>query len=465
MFLQISTTHRPATDLGFLLHKNPQRAHEVELAFGAARLFYPRADEACCTAALVLDIDPVALVRGKGERDGLLAQYVNDRPYAASSFLAVAIGRALREAVNGRSRERQALADGPIPLEMIVTPLPVRGGGDFARRLFEPLGHAVTFEPIALDPVRGDWGMSHYATLKLSGTCRLADMLSHLVVLIPALDGEKHYFVGDDEVEKLLARGQGWLDAHPEREHIVSRYLKGKRSLIKEALARLAGEEAGEDEAEAAMDSAGKDEAEAIIEKPLRLHDQRLDKVAETLKALGAARVLDLGCGEGKLIRRLVKERQFTEIVGVEASSLALARGASKLEKLSESQRKRVTLLQGALLYRDSRLRGFDAAALVEVIEHIEPARLYHLERVVFGHSSPRAVIVTTPNIEYNVLFETLPAGRLRHDDHRFEWTRAEFADWCARVAEQYGYQCAISPLGDEDATHGAPSQMGVFSR
>ena len=465
MFLQISTTHWPATDLGFLLHKNPQRAHEVELAFGAARIFFPRADEKHCTAALVLDIDPVALVRGKGERDGLLAQYVNDRPYAASSFLAVAIGRALREAVNGRSRERQALADSAIPLEMIVTPLPLRGGCDLARRLFEPLGHEVTIEPVTLDPLRADWGMSHYATLKLSSQSRLTDMLSHLVVLIPALDGAKHYFVGDDEVEKLLARGQGWLDSHPEREFIVSRYLKGKRSLIKEALARLASKEESDGEAEAEMDSAGKDEAEATIERPLRLHDQRLDKVAETLKELGAARVLDLGCGEGKLIRRLVKDRQFTEIVGVEASSLALARGASKLEKLSEAQRKRVTLMQGALLYRDARLQGFDAAALVEVIEHVEPARLYHLERAVFGHASPRAIIVTTPNVEYNVLFETLPAGRLRHDDHRFEWTRAEFAAWCARVAEQYGYQCSISPLGEEDATHGAPSQMGVFSR
>lgn len=112
MFLQITTTHQPATDLGYLLHKNPGRSHEVELAFGKARLFYPEANEARCTAALVLDIDPVALVRGKGSSEGLLAQYVNDRPYAASSFLSVAMGRALREAIGGRSRERQVW---PIP--------------------------------------------------------------------------------------------------------------------------------------------------------------------------------------------------------------------------------------------------------------------------------------------------------------------------------------------------------------
>jgi 3' terminal RNA ribose 2'-O-methyltransferase Hen1 len=463
MFLQITTTHRPATDLGYLLHKNPVRAHEVGLTFGTARLFFPEASEKRCTAALVLDVDPVALVRGKGGGEGLLAQYVNDRPYAASSFLSVAMGRVLREAIGGRSRERQELADSQIPLEVIVAPLPARGGADLVRRLFGPLGHTVTCAPILLDPRRPDWGDSHYVTLKLAGTCRLADLLTHLVVLIPVLDAQKHYFIADDEVEKLLKRGEGWLDTHPERELIVTRYLKGRRTLIMEALARLAEEEALE--AEATLDIARKDTAEEAIEKPLRLHDVRLDTVAATLKALGASRVLDLGCGEGKLIGRLVKDRQFTEIVGVEVGSISLARAARWLEKLPDLQRQRVKLLQGALIYRDTRLRGFDAAALVEVIEHIEPDRLGHMERAVFGDAAPRAVIVTTPNADYNALFPTLPAGRFRHDDHRFEWSRAEFATWCARVATDFGYEVRLAWLGDEDATHGAPSQIGVFTR
>ena len=461
MFLQITTTHRPATDLGYLLHKNPARAHEVELPFGMARLFFPQAHEACCTAALVLDIDPVSLVRGKGSGEGLLEQYVNDRPYAASSFLSVAMGRTLREAIGGRSRERPDLAASDIPLEVTVAPLPARGGADLVRRLFEPLGHTVTCSPIALDPQRADWGNSNYLTLTLANTCRLSVLLTHLVVLIPVLDDQKHYFVGDDEVEKLLARGEGWLESHPERELIVTRYLKGRRSLIKDALSKLVAEE----ETEATLDNVRKDTAEEAIEKPLRQHDVRLDTVAETMKSLGATRVLDLGCGEGKLIGRLVKDRQFTEIVGVEVGSVSLARAARLVEKLPDKQRDRVKLLQGALIYRDARLRGYDAAALVEVIEHIEPGRLGHMERAIFGDAGPRAVIVTTPNADYNVLFPTLPAGRFRHDDHRFEWTRAEFAAWCDRVAAEHGYQVRIEPLGDVDAAHGAPSQMGVFTR
>jgi 3' terminal RNA ribose 2'-O-methyltransferase Hen1 len=465
MFLQISTTHRPATDLGYLLHKNPGRAHEVELAFGKARLFYPAASEDRCTAALVLEIDPVALVRGKGTGDGLLSQYVNDRPYAASSFLAVAMGRALREAIQGRSRERQTVADAAIPLEITVAPLPTRGGEELVRRLFAPFGYDLEIEPVLLDPERLDWGRSHYVTLKLAATCRLADMLTHLVVLIPALDGAKHYFIGDDEVEKLLARGKGWLEIHPERELIVTRYLRGRRSLIKDALARLASAEETEEAAEVAVDGSRRDSAEETIERPLRLHDLRLDTVAETLKSLGAARVLDLGCGEGKLIGRLVKDKQFTEIVGVEVSSVSLARAAARLEKLPEKQRERVKLLQGALIYRDARLRGFDGAALVEVIEHIEPDRLYHLERAVFADAAPRVVLVTTPNADYNTLFPTLPAGKLRHEDHRFEWSRAQFSAWAERVATAYGYQVRVEPLGDVDAQHGAPSQMGVFAR
>lgn len=466
MYLSITTTHRPATDLGYLLHKNPSRAHEVELAFGRARLFYPEADEARCTAALVLDIDPVALVRGKGHSDGLLAQYVNDRPYAASSFLSVAIGRALREAIGGRSRERQSLADTAIPLEIVVAPLPARAGGaDLVRRLFEPLGHRVVCETVPLDPQRPDWGDSHYVTLTLSATCRLADLLTHLIVLIPVLDAQKHYFIGDEEVDKLLARGKGWLDTHPERELIVTRYLKGRRALVQEALSRLTEAETTDDDGDATADRARKDTAEEAIEKPLRLHDVRLDTVADTLKALGAARVLDLGCGEGKLIGRLVKDRQFAEIVGVEVGSVTLARAERRLEKLPEMQRQRVKLLRGALIYRDIRLRGYDAAALVEVIEHIEPDRLVHMERAVFGDAQPRAVVVTTPNADYNVLFPTLPAGEFRHEDHRFEWSRAEFAAWCARVAATYGYAVRIEPLGEVDPAQGAPSQMGVFTR
>jgi 3' terminal RNA ribose 2'-O-methyltransferase Hen1 len=482
MLLTITTTHRPATDLGYLLHKNPERVHTHETSFGRAVLFYPERDEERCTVALALDVDPVALVRGKGkDKDGLLDQYVNDRPYVASSFLSVAIANTLRNALGGSSKERQALADTAIPLSATVTPLPVRGS-DMIERLFAPLGYAITVTPIALDETWPEWGASPYVSLTLEVTTRLRDLLAHLYVLIPVLDKRKHYFVERTELEKLLAKGQGWLGAHPDKKLIADRYLRFKRSWTSEVLARLA-DDAGETDDDAVVAEpvpAGgavepseevvelkKDAAEEQLEKPLRLHEQRLDRVADVLVAARAHRVVDLGCGSGKLLKRLMAEKQFTEILGVDVHSLSLelAERRLKLERLPERQRSRIRLIQGALTYRDRRIEGYDAAALVEVIEHVEPERLPAMERVVFELARPQTVVITTPNREYNARFAGMAAGALRHADHRFEWTRAEFRDWAEPVAQRHGYTVVFEGIGEEDAELGHPSQMAVFTR
>ena len=460
MFLSLATTHQPATDLGFLLHKNPARVHEIDLGFGRAVMFYPEASEERCEFAITLDIDPVGLVRGRGQADGLLDQYVNDRPYAASSFLSVAVARGVREAMAGRSRERPELTETAIPLEAVVAPLPVRGRPDMVERLFAPLGYGVAVERHLIDPERPDWGEAPYITLRLTGTVRLADLLSHLYVLMPVLDDRKHYFVGEDETAKLLARGEGWLASHPERELIVSRYLKRRGYLIKTALAQLVPEEPEE-----ALDPAAQAAPEEKLEKPIRLHAQRLDRIAEIIVAAGARRVLDLGCGDGKLIRRLIEEKAIEEIVGVEVSSQELGRAIERFEDLPRLRREKLKLLQGSLIYRDTRLRGFDAAALSEVIEHLDADRLPHLERALFGDARPRLVVITTPNREHNALFEGLAPGAFRHADHRFEWTRAEFRAWAERVATEHGYSVRIEGIGEEHPEHGAPSQIGMFSR
>ncbi len=484
MFLTISTTHRPATDLVYLLHKNPARAHTLELPFGRVEMFYPQADEASTTFAMLLDIDPVRLIRGSGgAHGGLLEQYVNDRPYAASSFLSVAIAKALRTALGGRCPERPELVEQSIPLEAVVTPLPARGGPELVKTLFEPLGYQVEIEPIPLDAKWPDWGPSAYVTLRLGGTCRLVDLLSHLYVLIPVLDQKKHYFIDTDEIEKLLDKGGAWLPAHPARDLIATRYLSRRRALANEAIARLAelADAAGSDDAETEIETepapgevdadgiapARREAAEARLEKPLRLHEQRLDAVCAVLKQSGAHRVLDLGCGSGKLLKRLLGERQFTEIVGVDVGlrDLETAARRLRLDTMPERQRARIKLLQGALTYRDARLAGYDAAALVEVIEHVEPERLPSVERVVFGEAAPGLVVVTTPNRDYNVKFAGMAPGSFRHPDHRFEWTRAEFAAWVAGVCERHGYRSRIEPLGEADPGLGAPSQMAVFER
>jgi len=460
MFLSIATTHRPATDLGFLLHKHPDRVHETELAFGKAYVFYPEANEARCEAALVLDIDPVGLVRGRGAGDGLLDQYVNDKPYAASSFLSVALTRSLRSAMAGNSKDRPELAATEIPLEATITPLPARGGEKLVRSLFEPLGWTVAVEPLVSESSEGG---ARYVTLQLSGRGRLSALLTHVYVLIPVLDDDKHYWVGDDEVDKLVAHGKGWLESHPARSLIAERYLKHRRSLARAALTRLAPEIREEEETA----PQGRDAAETVLETPIRLNDARLDAVVAALQAVDAKSVADLGCGEGKLLARLVRERRLERLIGVDASTRTLERAASRL-KLNQAggpPEGRVTLLHAALTYRDRRWAGVDAATLVEVIEHLDPDRLPTLARVVFGAARPAAVIVTTPNVEYNVLFETMKPGTLRHPDHRFEWTRTEFLAWIRAIEIDYGYRADLSGIGAVDPVHGTPTQMAVFRR
>ena len=466
MLLALTTTLRPATDLGYLLHKNPARAQSFDLAFGRAHVFYPEATPDRCTAALLLDVDGVGLVRGRqgpAGDGGLLQQYVNDRPYVASSFLSVAIARVLGSALKGESKERPDLVTQPLPLEAVIAVVPCRGGEALLHRLFAPLGYTVTAQAQPLDPNFPDWGESRYFRLTLVATKRLSELLGHLYVLVPVLDDEKHYWVTDDEVDKLLRYGEGWLSSHPERDLIAARYLKHQRGLVREALARLVSEE--EPEAEDADDA--HEAEEAALEQRVSLHEQRLGAVLSVLKASGAKRVLDLGCGEGKLIRLLFAERQFEEILGMDVSwrALEIATERMRLDRLSPAQRARVRFLHGSLMYRDARLAGYDAAAVVEVVEHLDAPRLAAFERMLFECARPGTVVVTTPNVEYNVKWPTLPAGRLRHRDHRFEWTRVQFQVWAGGIAQRFGYAVRFLPVGDADPVVGAPTQMGVFTR
>lgn len=460
MMLSITATHRPASDLGFLLHKHPDKFQSFNLSFGLAHAYYPEVTEDRCTACLLLEVDAVGLVRGKSaEQNFQLAQYVNDRPYVASSFLSVAIAQVFGSALQGRCNARPELVATPIPLEARLDALPIRGGEAFLRSIFEPLGYVVEAVRRPLDEKFPEWGDSPYFSVAVRQTLPLSQLLAHLYVLVPVFDARKHYYIGDDELDKLLAKGEGWLAAHPAKEEIARRYLGNRRTLYREALSRLAPEESPD------VDDETGEKAEEVLETPIRLNDQRHQTVLAAIRDSGAKRVLDLGCGEGKFLRHLVAERQFTEIVGLDVSvrSLEIANRRLRLNYLSEREKERVKLLHGSLTYRDKRLEGFDAAAVVEVIEHLDPPRLAAFERVVFECARPRTVVLTTPNREYNAVWDTLPAGYFRHADHRFEWTRQEFQEWANGVAGRFGYTVRFVPIGDEHVEHGSPTQMGVF--
>lgn len=482
MLIEFTLTASPdadfaATDLGFLLHKNPASVHTRDTGAGQVTMFFTESTAARASAVLHLEVDPVALVRGKSAySDGLLDQYVNDRPYVANSFLSVALTRTLGQSLAGKSKERQNLADRALPLIIHIAPIAVSGGVDMVHSLFEPLGYEIETQ------IFDDGGPRQIIGLTLRCELRLADVLSHIYVLVPVLDDGKHYWIDRNEVDKLLAKGEGWLAAHPAKTVITRRALKHRRALVHSALDLLS--ETGPDDemsdsdadeqvihdsaapAQAPASSARK-ERESELEKPIRLHDLRLDRVAEVLMERGASSVLDLGCGEGRLLRRLLKQRGFQRIVGVDPSVRALETATRRLhlDTAGEALRERVSLQMGSLTYGDRRWHGFDAATLVEVIEHIDPPRLSALEYSLFGDAQPRHVIVTTPNIEYNALFETMPPGTLRHADHRFEWTRAQFQEWADGVAAMHGYTVTFEPLGPIDEAHGAPSQMAIFSR
>jgi 3' terminal RNA ribose 2'-O-methyltransferase Hen1 len=460
MLLEITSTAPPATDLGYLLYKNPANVRSVNLAFGRAHVFYPEAREDRCTAALLVEVDPIGLVRrGRGRSAFSLAEYVNDRPYVASSFLSTAIAKLYGSALSGRSEGHEELAETPLPLEAHLPVVGCRGGDEFARELFEPLGYEVATTTIPLDPTIPDWGDSRYLDITIRGRVLLRDLLRHLYVLLPVMDDDKHYWVERSEIDKLLAKGGDWLGDHPHRDLITRRFLRHRGSLTREALARLTeDDEAVPDDPEPRED---------VLERQVSLADQRIGAVLSVLRSAGARSVLDLGCGGGKLLTALIKESALERITGVDVSISALEAAERRLhvDEMSPRQRERVTLFQGALTYRDARFEGYDAAVLMEVIEHLDPERLPALERTVFGAARPRIAIVTTPNVAYNIRFDGLPEGQPRHRDHRFEWDQAAFAGWAGGVAERNGYRARFLPVGTVDPEVGPPTQMAVFER
>ncbi|WP_295117532.1 3' terminal RNA ribose 2'-O-methyltransferase Hen1 [uncultured Chitinophaga sp.] len=457
MLLTITTTHKPATDLGYLLHKRPDKTQQVELSGGIAHVFYPEVSETRCTAALLLDIDPVGLVRkdnGPAGNDFALQQYVNDRPYVASSFMSAAIAKAYSSALNGRCKDRPELPATPMPFEIRLPVLPVRGGEALLNDLFLPLGYTIIATRLPLDEKFPAWGESRYFDVTLVNTVTMQQLLSHLYILIPVCDNDKHYWVGKEEVDKLMEKGKAWLDQHPAKELIVQRYLRHHKALISDAIQSLLKEELPEVEAE-------------VVAPRMRAHDARLLMVKDELLATGAKSVADLGCGEGKLLRLLLPEKQFEKILGMDVSyrSLEITQRKLKIDRLPLSQQERIQLVQGSLTYRDKRIEGMDAAALVEVIEHLDEPRLATLEKVLFEYARPAHVIITTPNAEYNVKFESLFSGHMRHSDHRFEWTREQFRNWGDRLGNEYGYAVQYKAVGEEDAEIGALTQMAIFKK
>ena len=465
MLLTITYEGQNTQDLGYLLHKNPERAQQFELSYGKAYVFYPEVSDERTTAALLLDIDPLDLARGKaGSREGGLFDYVNDRPYASTSFMSTAIARIFGTAMNGRCDKRQELADTPLKLTARLYSLKDNGDRSLAKEMFEPLGYRVETTRTMLDSNFPEWGESPYIDLTISGTVKLSELLNHIYVLIPVFDKQKHYYTSEDEIRKLLEHGEGWLADHPCKEKITRRYFAAKGSYARKTLDILLADENAGDEV-----SESEENADAAEEKETRLslNTQRMEAVKNAVLASGAASVIDLGCGECRLTSLLLNEPQITKVTACDISVSVLEKAAQRLhlDRMQTFRKNKLTLMQASLTYRDKRFEGYGCACVVEVIEHIEPMRIPAFERAVFEFAAPKTVILTTPNREYNANYENLPKNTLRHGDHRFEWTREEFRQWTEHICEKFGYTCEISGIGDVDENLGTPTQMGVFRK
>jgi 3' terminal RNA ribose 2'-O-methyltransferase Hen1 len=465
MLLTISTSGKNATDIGFLLHKHPERYQQFSTSFGVVDIFYPVAENDKCTASLILDIDPVGMVR-KTTITSTSAQfdhYINDRAYVASSFLSVAIANVYGDALKGKCPERPELTDVVMPLTATIAVMPSRGGEKLLYRLFEPLGYKVDATRHQLDTAFPQWGMSPYYTVILEHKTTLKNLLSHIYVLMPVLDNQKHYYVDSEEVEKFLNHGKEWISTHPEKELITHRYFKYKKSLAKTALYRLPDD----DHTKAKITEDKNPQPEEEFENSIHLNEQRLGTVISVIKSQESKKVIDLGCGEGKLLQKLLKIKSVEKIAGLDISlrSLEIAAERLKLDRMPDKERERIDLMHGSLLYRDKRVDAYDTATVSEVIEHIAPSRLEIFECILFKASCPQTIIITTPNSEYNRLYEDLAAGQFRHKDHYFEWTRKEFQEWGRKISTRYNYRVRFLPIGQEMETVGAPTQMAVFEK
>ena len=468
MLLTITYEGQNTQELGYLLHKYPERAQQFELSYGKAYVFYPEVSDERTTAALLIDLDPLDLARGKvGSTDGGLFDYVNDRPYASTSFMSTAIARVFGTAMSGKCAKRQELADAPLRLTARICSLKDNGDTGLAKEMFEPLGYTVMTERAELDGSFPEWGISPYIDLTISGTVRLSELLNHIYVLIPVFDRQKHYYGSEDEIQKLLAHGEGWLAGHPYREKITRRYFTAQKSYARKTLDILLADETDDEESQENQEN--QEAADSAEEKEARtpLNKLRLKAVKDAVLASGAASVIDLGCGECRLTSLLLNEPQIRKVTACDVSVRVLEKAARRLylDKMPAPRKNKLTLMQASLTYRDKRFEGYDCACVVEVIEHIDPMRLPAFERAIFEFAAPETVILTTPNREYNANYDHMQKNALRHGDHRFEWTRAEFRAWTEHICETFGYACEISGIGDTDENLGTPTQMGVFTK
>ena len=474
MFLSLAVTGEHAPDLGFVLYKHPDRMYEKANSRGRIIGVFSENEPARAEFCLVVEVDPVERVRGVSWDRGI-ASYVEPMPFLAASHVSQAISQALGSAMNGVLASKDPETDArvraagvlPWPLEIKVGP--VRCSPWMIERLFGHLGWnvAIASHPLEVPGRTDDDRPLHVFTL--TGSATVSDALAQLYVLLPVLDPNRHYFYDESEVRKLFDKGGDWLNDHPYRDVIISRYLSKSKELREYARSLFGKFQEKKSDEELQADYDEWSETFGGMDDDGSPHALRHARILSDIASWGVRSVVDLGCGEGKLLEGLARIAQDMRVVGVEPSVRDLERARKNLSRNpGKTVDPRVTLIHGSAIYADERLKGFDAAVLSEVIEHVDPDRLSHLARSVFGVMRPNRVVVTTPNGDYNAWFDLRP-GEFRHADHRFEWSRPECEAWVTAVSAEYGYHSEITGAGgfygDRDDRHGEVSHYIVFTK
>ncbi|WP_407270561.1 3' terminal RNA ribose 2'-O-methyltransferase Hen1 [Radiobacillus sp. PE A8.2] len=443
MQLTIHATGENVQVLSFLLAKNPTNLYERESKGHLVRMFYSKFMPSEVEATIFVTPDSIELVKNNNNAYDI-THYINDREFAVSSIFTSLIRSALATALNGNTKEEyQAWVKHCFPFTFGFGPVSTDLSDEQITNLFEPLGYEIDIEKRELDYDFSLKTTNHVRYINIHGTTTLQTGLRQLFVLIPVLDNYKHYYIDEKEIDKLQRYGEGWLDQHPSKDMIIRRALR-----FKELYSQL------------------EDKVEQQETTPkVRLNELRYQKIAETVQQLTDRKsIVDFGSGEGKLAYKLGFVSGVEEILAVEPSETATTRAIARFEH-GESEVGFVspTPVWGSLYYFDQRLVNKDVIILCEVIEHIDEYRLPKIIQTILQKYQPRALIITTPNSEYNNVYELDQA--YRHSDHRFEWTRNQFQACCTAATEQHPYRLHFDGIGEEHPSFGQPTQMCTFIR
>ena len=448
MQLTIRATGDNVKAVSYLLAKNPNNLYERNHKGHAVRMFYSLFTDTVLELTVFVTPDPLTLMQQSSNAYDI-THYINDREFAVSSIFTSLIRSAFGTALNGQPKENYVQwVNQPFLFDFGIGPVVTDLSDEKIRRLFEPLGYEVGIE----------YGETNYAFqmkvkstaryLTLTGNVTLQKGLQQLFVLIPVLDNYKHYFIDENEIEKIKRYGEGWLDTHPEKTFIIQKALRFKEvySLLEERKENNTSQEKS-------------------VSSKVRLNELRYKRIVEVVSNLPVKKsVVDLGSGEGKLAVQLGFIDGVQEILAVEPSEKEQLKARRRFEKVKDRTAfVEPTPMWGSLFYYDERLKNKDVIILCEVIEHIDEERLPKIMDLLLRDYKPGVLLITTPNREYNEVYDMQDAKR--HDDHRFEWTRAEFEQWCAEKNQSGHYELTFDGIGEMHAIHGFPTQMCLFVR